>query len=61
VQVPSIREYWILDAREGPNDPTLIVYRRRGAVWLKPRTFAYGETYTTSLLPRFKLLIDPRR
>jgi Uma2 family endonuclease len=60
LQVPSIREYWILDARDFPDEPTLIVYRRRGRRWIRSE-YHYGETYTTKLLPGFKLLIDPRR
>ncbi|HTK76844.1 MAG TPA: Uma2 family endonuclease [Gemmataceae bacterium] len=59
--VPSIREYWIVDGRDLVDEPTLIVYRRRGDRWLKKRSFPYGSTYTTTLLPGFKLLIDPRR
>jgi hypothetical protein len=29
-QVPSIREYWVVDARDDPEQPTLIQHRRRG-------------------------------
>ena len=61
LQVPSIREYWILDGRETGDQPTLIVYRRRGRQWLKPREVVYGEKYTTPLLPGFQLVIDPHR
>lgn len=60
LQVPSIREYWIVDARDFPDEPTLIVYRRRGLRWTR-REYNYGETYTTKILPGFKLLIDPHR
>lgn len=60
-QVPSIREYWILDPREDPNRPTLLVYRRRGQRWQRVIEVAPGETYTTRLLPEFALLVDPRR
>lgn len=60
LQVPSIREYWILDARHTPSEPTLIVFRRRGQRWVRSE-YDCGETYTTKLLPGFKLLIDPRR
>jgi Uma2 family endonuclease len=59
--VPSIQEYWILDGQDDPEKPALIVYRRRGRQWLKPREFDFGSTYTTSLLPGLKLLVDPRR
>jgi Uma2 family endonuclease len=58
LQVPSIREYWIVDARDFPDEPTLIVYRRRGRRWARSE-YGYGETYTTRILPAFKLLIDP--
>jgi len=60
LRVPSIREYWILDARDSPNKPRLIVHRRRSDKWVT-RTYWYGETYTTKLLPGFSLRIDPRR
>jgi Uma2 family endonuclease len=60
LQVPSIREYWILDSRFPPSRPKLIVHRRRGNKWLS-REYVYGETYTTKLLPGFSLRIDPLR
>lgn len=60
LQVPSIREYWILDGRRGADRLSLIVRRRRGGKWLK-REFEHRDTYQTKLLPGFKLLIDPRR
>ena len=59
LQVPSIREYWILDPREGVEGLTLLVYRRRGRRWEACRTVAAGATYTTPLLPGFSLLLDP--
>jgi Uma2 family endonuclease len=58
LQVPSIREYWVLDARYTPSRPTLIVHRRRDKKWVR-REYQYGETYETKLLPGFSLLIDP--
>jgi Uma2 family endonuclease len=58
--VPSIREYWLFDTREDPEQPLLRVYRRHGKKW-RIQEFAFGETYTTSLLPGFRLLIDPRK
>ena len=61
LQVPSIREYWILDSRDDPNHPTMLVYRRRGRRWQRPINVAPGETYTTRLLPGFELILDPRR
>jgi Uma2 family endonuclease len=59
--VPSILEYWILDARRSASRPMMIAYRRRGRRWLKPREVAYGQTYTTRWMPGFELVIDPRR
>jgi Uma2 family endonuclease len=59
-QVPSIKDYWILDIRENPNRPTLRVYRRGRKQW-QIIDLAAGETYTTKLLPGFKLVLDPRR
>jgi Uma2 family endonuclease len=60
LRVPSIREYWILDARLSASKPILIVRRRRSARWVM-REYYYREKYTTKLLPGFSLLIDPRR
>jgi Uma2 family endonuclease len=59
LQVPSIREYWVVDPRPDPDFPTLTVYRRRGSRWQNPIHVAPGETYTTKLLPGFTLLLDP--
>jgi Uma2 family endonuclease len=59
-ELPSIREYWVLDGRDDPNEPTLIQHRRYGKRWLI-RSFPYGSTFTTKLLPGFSLLIDPRK
>jgi len=60
LQVPSIREYWILDARIDAEKPNMIVRRRHGKRWIV-REYAYGQKYTTKLLPGFTLRIDPRR
>jgi Uma2 family endonuclease len=61
LQVPSIREYWILDSlREGAERPHLLVHRRWGKRW-RELHFAPGETYTTRLLPGLELIVDPRR
>jgi Uma2 family endonuclease len=60
-QVPSIREYWLFDTRaEGADRPTLKVHRRRGGRW-RVIDVAFGEKYTTRLLPDFELIMDPRR
>jgi Uma2 family endonuclease len=59
--VPTIREYWMLDPREDPDRPTLIVLRRRGTRWGPAITVRPGEAYTTRLLPGFRLVIDPHQ
>jgi Uma2 family endonuclease len=59
-EVPSIREYWVLDGQDNPNEPTLIQHRRHGKRWVV-RPFPYGSTFTPKLLPGFSLLIDPRK
>ena len=59
LQVPSIREYWILDPREGVEGLTMLVYRRRGRRWAACLTVAPGATYTTPMLPGFPLVLDP--
>jgi Uma2 family endonuclease len=58
-QVPSIKEYWVLDPRDDANRPTLIAHIRHGKRWRVKRV-EFGETYTTRLLPGFELLVDPR-
>jgi Uma2 family endonuclease len=60
LQSPSIREYWVLDGREDPDRPTLIQHRRRANRWVV-REFAFGSTFSTRLLPGFRIVIDPRR
>lgn len=59
-QVPTIKEYWLIDTRESPDQPTLSVYRRAGSKW-RILEFGFGGAYTTKLLPGFKLIIDPRK
>jgi Uma2 family endonuclease len=59
LQVPSIREYWLLDARYSPDEPTLIVHRRRGSKWVR-REYRSGDRYQTKLLPGFLLVINPK-
>ena len=61
LQVPSIREYWIIDPRKDSKCPSLRVYRRRGQRWQKPIDVPGGGTYTTKLLPDFELVLDVRR
>jgi Uma2 family endonuclease len=60
LDVPSIREYWILDGRENPDEPTLIQHRRFGKRWIV-KTFPYGSTFNSKLLPGFSIVIDPRK
>jgi Uma2 family endonuclease len=55
LEVSSIREYWIVDPRQDPDRPEMIVYRRRGARWQRPLHVPAGGTYTTRLLPGFAL------
>jgi len=59
-QIPSIKEYWILDNREDPNRPSMLVYRRSGRSWRQIEV-AFGETYRTRLLPGFELVLDPHK
>lgn len=59
-QVPSIKEYWVLDPLRDANRPDLRVYRRRGRRWQKPIDVPGGGTYTTKLLPDFELVLDVR-
>jgi len=56
-QVPSIREYWIVDTRDYEN-PHLLVHRRCGQRWQRVIQIASGETYSTRWLPEFKLVFD---
>jgi Uma2 family endonuclease len=59
-QVPSIREYWVIDSlQEGASRPHLLVFRRWGKRWREYHCAA-GETYTTRLFPGFALVVDPR-
>jgi Uma2 family endonuclease len=60
-QAPSIREYWVVDGRADADRPTMQVYRRRGQAWQRVIELDFGATYTTKLLPGFKLIIDPRK
>lgn len=58
-QVPSIREYWVVDGRESLSRPTLRVYRRHGQRWIN-REYPFESTHMTRLLPGFELRIDPK-
>jgi Uma2 family endonuclease len=57
LQVPSIREYWIVDSRQSADQPALTVHRRHGKRW-RVVEVAAGGTYTTRLLPGFQLKLD---
>jgi Uma2 family endonuclease len=58
--VPTIREYWLFDARQDADHPTLTVRRKRGNSWVV-REYVFGDTDTTRLLPGFTLLVDPSK
>jgi Uma2 family endonuclease len=60
LQVPSVREYWVVDPRASASRPTLTVHRRRGGRWQRPIEVAAGGEYTTRLLPGFTLVVAPR-
>ncbi len=60
LRVPSIREYWVLNGSENPAEPTLIQFRRTGKKWVK-LPYPFGSKFTTSLLPGFSIVIDPRK
>ena len=59
LEAPSIREYWILDGRENPNEPSLIQLRRYGKRWIEKK-FPFGSTFTSRVLPDFSIVVDPR-
>jgi Uma2 family endonuclease len=56
-EVPSIKEYWVFDARQEAESPRLLVHRRHGKKW-RHLDVAPGQTYTTRLLPEFELTLD---
>jgi Uma2 family endonuclease len=58
LQVPSIREYWVIDTLEDADNPHMLVYRRRGQRWQRVITVPSGGRYTTRLLPGFELVLD---
>jgi Uma2 family endonuclease len=58
-QVPSVREYWVIDPRTDPEELRLRVHRRYGRRWVI-REFGPDDTYTTRLLPGFRLVLNPR-
>jgi len=59
-QVPSIREYWLVDTLDDPDRPRFRAHVRSGRRW-RVIDRAFGETYTTRLMPGFTLVVDPHR
>jgi Uma2 family endonuclease len=60
LRVPTIQEYWVIDILADAARPTLTVHRRRKEEW-QVLEVAFGEMYTTKLLPGLELKLDPRR
>jgi Uma2 family endonuclease len=58
--VPSIKEYWLFDPRQSSTRPRLRIHRRQARRW-KIIEVAPRGTYTTRLLPGFKLVVDLRK
>jgi len=56
-QVPSIKEYWVIDTRADADRPTMRVHRRYRGDW-RVIEVAAEDTYTTKLLPGFELMLD---
>jgi Uma2 family endonuclease len=59
LHVPSVREYWVLDARDDADAPRMTAFRRRGDAW-RTVEVGPGERYTTRLLPGFELVLNTR-
>jgi Uma2 family endonuclease len=57
LEVPTIREYWIVDPRQDADRPNLTVHRRRGSRWPRPLNVPPRRSYTTRLLPGFILTL----
>jgi Uma2 family endonuclease len=58
LQVPTIKEYWLLDTRDSADRPSMQVRRRQGKRWRRIDV-PYRDTYTTRLLPGFEVILDP--
>lgn len=58
LQVPSIKEYWVVDGRDSAECPQFIQHRRVGQRWAV-KIYPYGSKFRTKLLPGFTLTIDP--
>ena len=62
MQVPSIREYWIIDPREDDDRPSMRVYRRRGKKWQTPISIPGGGVYESpKFMPGFRLVLEGRK
>ncbi|HTU21572.1 MAG TPA: Uma2 family endonuclease [Gemmataceae bacterium] len=59
LQVPSIKEYWLFDTRDDPEQLRLQVRRRYRGRW-SLREYGPGDIYTPKLLPEFTLVLHPR-
>lgn len=57
-QVPSIKEYWVVDGITEESRPSMKVYRRWGQKW-RIIDVPFDNTYTTRLLPGFELRMNP--
>jgi Uma2 family endonuclease len=55
LQVPSVREYWILDPRDDPI--RLLIRRRRGSRWQREIVVVEGETYTSRHFPGLEVTL----
>jgi Uma2 family endonuclease len=59
LQVPSIKEYWILDGRKNVERPSMIVHRRVRGKW-QTTEIEPSSTHSTPLLPGFRLTLNIR-
>lgn len=59
----GIAEYWIIDPREDPQEPTLIaLVRKPGAPKWEEHIISFGKSHKSTALPRFTLnLKRPKR
>jgi Uma2 family endonuclease len=59
LQVPSIKEYWILDGRKSVERPRMLVHRKLRGKW-RTKEIEPDGTYSTPLLPGFELTLNLR-
>jgi Uma2 family endonuclease len=57
--VPTIKLYWVLDARADADYPTLLAHQRHGKQW-RVKEYGPADIYTTRLLPGFELILNTR-